>query len=210
MEEAVEAPEPYSLQAPSGNSVVFDLETTGIPARNERGFMPDYWRSAAYDGARIVSVAWRVLGPAPQLQVIKDGYHVIRPAGFEIPAEATAVHGITQADAERDGIAAREALAHLIQDIKDAEVLVAHNAQFDMSVLRSELCRLGWRGSVDITFRKRIVCTMREGRRAFNMAKAPRLAELLQAAAGEELQGAHDARNDVAACATCYARLLRA
>lgn len=193
----------------TSTSIIFDLETTGIPARIQCGLMPDYWMHDAYDGARMVSIAWRVLGPAPDFDVIKDEYRVVYPNGFTVPPQATAVHGISHQDAEHDGVQLATVLDDLLEDLARCDVIVAHNAQFDLSVLRSELSRMGRRDAIELTFRKHVVCTMKDGRAACRLPRIPKLGDLFRTLTGRELVGAHDARMDVDACAACYASLCR-
>ncbi|WP_454728756.1 exonuclease domain-containing protein [Cellulosimicrobium protaetiae] len=67
--------------------------------------------------------------------------------GVEIPAEATAIHGVTTAHAAAYGVApvtALEEIATLVVDAqRDGVPLVAYNAAFDLSLLDAELVRHG-------------------------------------------------------------------
>ncbi len=199
-----------TLAAPLGKSIIFDVETTGLPVRDGKGrFLPDYWQHSAYDGARLVSVAWRVIGPAPEMELIKDEYRVVCPDGFDIHKEATPIHGISHQDAVRHGVAIGDVLTDLINDMATCNVIVAHNAQFDMRILRSELSRFGRKADISTTFSKGLVCTMFEGRDVYKLSKLPKLAELLEKVTGRQLIDAHDARADVDACASCYIEMVK-
>lgn len=103
--------------------IVFDTETTGLDPR---------------DGHRLVEFAGIEL-----VERVPTGRHLhfyVNP-GRTMPAEAQAVHGITD-----DFLADKPAFATqaraLCDFLKDA-VLVAHNAQFDMRFLNFELERCG-------------------------------------------------------------------
>ncbi|WP_084102282.1 exonuclease domain-containing protein [Demequina sp. NBRC 110051] len=67
--------------------------------------------------------------------------------GVEIPARATEVHGITTAHAREHGVAPAEALEEIAEILASALSagfpVVAFNAQFDLSLLESELARHG-------------------------------------------------------------------
>ena len=106
--------------------VGFDTETTGVDV----------------DHDRIVTAAIVRRGPAG-MQVSR---WLIDP-GVEIPAGATAVHGITTAHARAHGSAPRESLDEIAETLAAAvvraEPLVAFNASFDLSLLDAELARHG-------------------------------------------------------------------
>ena len=78
--------------------LILDTETTGVTPT-----------------ARIVSLAWALYDDA-EVEV-SNAHHVIRPDGFTIPPDATAVHGITTAEARRKGIPIGDALTGLSNDI---------------------------------------------------------------------------------------------
>ncbi|MCL1898942.1 MAG: exonuclease domain-containing protein [Promicromonosporaceae bacterium] len=109
----------------------FDTETTGVSVDNDR----------------VVTAALVLQAPtadgAPRTEVRQ---WLIDP-GVEIPATATAVHGITTAHARAHGVAPYEAL----EDIADAlaahlragHPVVVYNAAYDLPLLDNELARHG-------------------------------------------------------------------
>jgi DNA polymerase-3 subunit epsilon len=105
----------------------FDTETTGL--------------DVAVD--RIVTAALVLRGP--------DGTRSVRTwlldPGVEIPAEATAIHGISTAEARahgQDAVGALEEIAAiLVHHVRHGVPLVAYNASFDLSLLDRELGRHG-------------------------------------------------------------------
>ncbi len=110
----------------AGPLLGLDTETTGVDV----------------DVDRIVTAALVLREPG--------GTHVrtwLIDPGVEIPAEATAIHGITTAHAAAHGSPAREALdeiATLVADgQRDGVPIVAYNAAFDLSLLDAELTRHG-------------------------------------------------------------------
>ncbi|MCB2176227.1 MAG: DNA polymerase III subunit epsilon [Actinomycetales bacterium] len=106
--------------------VGFDTETTGVDV----------------DRDRIVTAALVRRTPGGT-QVSR---WLIDP-GVEIPAAATAVHGITTEHARAHGCAPREALdeiaAELAAAVTRAEPVVAFNASYDLTLLDAELRRHG-------------------------------------------------------------------
>ena len=123
--------EPLSLfQAPEWTRLVgvFDLETTGI----------DVYRD------RIVTAHVGVLD--------RDGHVVdardwMADPGVEIPAAASAIHGVTTRRARAEGAPAGDVVAEVVESLRalfDAGIpVVAYNAPFDFSVLKYEALRHG-------------------------------------------------------------------
>ena len=105
----------------------FDLETDG----------PDP------EDARIVTATVLLLGAG---QPRMDAAWLVKPER-PIPAEATAVHGIETATAERDGIdrggAIQEIAAAIVWALSNGCALVAFNAAYDVTVLDRECRRVG-------------------------------------------------------------------
>ncbi len=183
----------------------FDTETTGIP-RNH-----DAPASDTANWPRLVQIAWSLTDEKGN--ELRSQASIIRPNGFEIPASATRVHGITTATAQRLGVEIKRVLTAFSKDLAAAEVLVAHNAQFDERVVGAEFYRSG-RKSNPLSGKK-LYCTMRSstafcripgGPRGF---KWPKLQELHRALFGVEFESAHDAVADVRACVRCFFELRR-
>lgn len=109
--------------------IAFDLETTG-PNPLE---------------ARVVSLATIRLDPDGKNG---GGADCIVNPGIDIPAEATAVHGISNAKALKEGVPAAEAIPSLARSLignRDAAPflvpVVAFNAVYDITVIHRELLR---------------------------------------------------------------------
>ena len=103
--------------------IVLDTETTGLdPSKN-----------------RIVEI-----GAIELMNHVPTGLHFhkyINPE-MDIPAEATAVHGITNARVAKEPVFA-EIAAEFIEFAGDAKFVI-HNAEFDMGFLNAEFVRLGF------------------------------------------------------------------
>ncbi|MEH3089399.1 MAG: 3'-5' exonuclease [Microbacterium arborescens] len=113
---------------------VFDLETTGVDVVSDR----------------IVSAHVGLLD-ADGLPVRADSW--LADPGMDIPEGATAVHGITTAQARADGRPAHEVVAEVVTALRalfDAGIpVVAYNAPFDFSMLKYEALRYGLDPLVD-------------------------------------------------------------
>jgi DNA polymerase-3 subunit epsilon len=112
----------------SDTLAVFDLETTGIDVET----------------SRIVTATVAVLDAEGAVQERVDW--LVNP-GIEIPAPATAVHGITTDQAIQDGRAPVECVAEIVATLRghlDRGIpLVAYNAPYDLTLLNRESMRHG-------------------------------------------------------------------
>ncbi len=110
-----------------GRLAAFDIETTGVDPLNDR----------------IVTAAVSVVGGGLPV----DDHSWLVDPGIEIPAGASAVHGVTTEQARADGIepaAAVEAINAVLSDqVLGGVPIVAFNARFDMTCLHSESIRHG-------------------------------------------------------------------
>ena len=181
----------------------FDTETTGLPA-NYRAPATDFdnW-------PRLVQVAW-LLADDKGTEV-ESARYLIKPQGFTIPAEVTAIHGITTAMALQSGVDLKIVLAAMAPTIAKASVLVAHNMKFDEMILGAEFLRVGYPNMVEAKDR---LCMMKAATAYCQLPgpcgyKWPNLQELHTKLFGKGFKGAHDALVDVRACWRCYVELRR-
>lgn len=111
-----------------GTLGVFDLETTGIDVRTSRIVSANVSVIDA-DGAVVERTDW------------------LADPGVEIPAQASAVHGITTERARAEGRPAGETVAEIIAAIRAVFdrglALTVYNAPYDLSLLRHEALRHG-------------------------------------------------------------------
>jgi DNA polymerase III subunit epsilon len=184
-----------------------DTETTGTPAN---------YRAPATDiknWPRLVEVCW--LPAVKQDRTVTLGKpvrYVIRPEGFQIPAKAAAIHGITTEMALADGDLIELVLCLLGHLVDRSEVIVAHNVAFDAPILGAEYHRLHF-GDNPLAD-KPTVCTMQLLTQWCKIPgpygyKWPTLQELHERLFGTRFDNAHSAEADVVACAKCYQEAIR-
>jgi len=105
---------------------VFDLETTGVDVTRER-IVTAHVGVIDAQGQELSSQQW------------------LADPGIEIPAGASAVHGISTATARAQGAPARAVVAEIVQTLRDLFAqqipIVAYNAAFDFSLLHHEAVR---------------------------------------------------------------------
>ena len=182
-------------------SIILDVETTGLPKSRK------YNDLEAFDKCRMVSICWEILDS--NNIVCKREHFYIRPDGFSIPGFATKIHGISQAYATEHGKCIKTILKALTDDMKkyDVKVVVAHNASFDMNVIRSELYRIKNYKALSFINKKEVYCTMLQGRRILKLKKNPKLTDLLKLLTGTGMTEMHQADVDTEACRKCYCEL---
>jgi DNA polymerase-3 subunit epsilon len=182
--------------------IFFDTETTGLP-RN--------WKAPVTDvenWPRLVQLAYLLFDEKGRK--LQAGNYIIRPEGFQIPSDASAVHGITTERAVREGIPIHTALLAFMDQVKSAQYLVAHNMAFDEKILGAELLRLRY----PLIQGPQKICTM-ESTVAFCALpgkfgyKWPKLSELHQKLFGTTFEEAHNAAVDIEATAKCFWELRR-
>lgn len=166
--------------------VFVDTETTGLP---QGGVEP-----------RIVSIAWMIAGAVDQPVVFR--HVILRPDGFVIPDVVVRIHGISTARAMREGVALPIVLDVFAADIAAAAAqgVVAHNLAFDRPIIEAEFSRLG-RTAPFATLNAH--CTMIQSRQRWPGERAG-LARAFERMFGRGFDGAHDAANDVWACAQLF------
>ncbi|MEN6561486.1 MAG: 3'-5' exonuclease [Acidobacteriota bacterium] len=184
----------------------FDCETTGLP--RVRYFAPE----VAEEWPRLVQIAWARYDPGGDPEDARC--HIVKPEGFRIPEDATAIHGISDAQARREGRALGEVLDDFLAEAeRPATTLVAHNFDYDRGVIGGELVRA--RKSLRF-LELPSICTMKGTtelcglRRPGGGLKWPTLDELHCYCFGYSYEGAHDAANDIGACARAFFKLLEA
>jgi DNA polymerase III epsilon subunit-like protein len=120
----------------------FDLETSGLPKQPEYNKYYTYTDIASYASSRVVQIGYTVHKIIGDNHVfVKEAEYIIVPRGFKIDNER--FHGINHSYACDKGIEFKDAIALMSNDLKKTNLIVAHNAGFDVNVLLSEMWRRG-------------------------------------------------------------------
>lgn len=195
------------------NILVFDTETTGLPRDDLRHKLdhPDYpW---------LVSFAGILFGP--DRVAIEEVHHLVKPDGWTWDENSEAMkkaHGIAFERAMAEGVPIREVLDDYARMREACTVVAGHNVSFDRQIMRAALMR---RPGAEVATgdagkgRWTVHCTLRLSERICCLPptpkmiekgmghkfKPPKLEEAYRHFFGEDMEGAHDAMNDVRACA---------
>jgi len=191
--------------------LIIDTETTGLPIFNKTGYhrFPSYRFLNKYNTSRIVSISWIVANE--KREQVKHAYHIIRPLDFTIDnsSKAVEIHGITAEIANEQGISWHVMYDEFIQDLVKCDTIVAHNIQFDISVLLSEMHRYNKVFGISTLLNKKRICTMKMGKDKMGTTKVPKLSELYEFLYNEPITNAHNASYDTLYCYKCLERMLQ-
>lgn len=180
--------------------VIFDSETTG-----RYDFKSDPW---AKHQPYLVQLAAAVYDDAGQCRA--KFCAIVNPAGWTIPEEVAAIHGITTAIAQQFGLPLLTVLESFEHFTRGAGMFVAHNKDFDVGILGTAYYRTGRIDCCPVNGRTPLFCTMKAGAPLtkipgqFGDYKWPKLSELHKHLFGFEHSSQHDALGDVEATARCY------
>lgn len=159
----------------------FDTETTGIDTSQ----------------ARVVSSTIALLGSEGE---VLERYDWLIDPGVEIPEAAARVHGITTEVARASGVEAAVGIAQILSQLASMVdrgfPLVAYNAPFDLSLLRSEAERYGLPWPEDLS---PVIDPLILDKQCDRYRKGKRTLEVVSAHYGVELGTAHDAGEDAIA-----------
>ncbi|WP_441251159.1 exonuclease domain-containing protein [Kitasatospora sp. McL0602] len=176
-----------------GPLAAFDLETTGVDVETDRivtasvlGIRAQRGDDPADDPGRWLSI---------------DRLSWIADPGVEIPAEASALHGITTARAQAEGRPAATVVkgiaAALAEHIRAGTPIVVMNAPYDLTLLDRELIRHGTPALAKQSRRALHVIDPRVlDKEVDRYRKGPRTLSDLCTHYGVRLDGAHEAAAD--------------
>lgn len=179
----------------------FDTETTGKPKRYDAPV------SDVDNYPRLVQLGYIVTDGD---QTLLETEILIYPNGFEIPEEASRIHGVTTERARREGLAIKHVLLDFVYWIGSVDLIVGHNVDFDVSVVGAEY----WRLYESNPFSgKKTICTMKSSTNFVGLPgkygfKYPKLSELYLKLFGMEMGAAHTALQDIQNTVKCYRALV--
>jgi DNA polymerase III subunit epsilon len=183
--------------------VVLDVETTGLPMRAERGAPPI--PADAPGQPRLASFCVIALDEN-LVEIEQDSIAaLIKPDGWEIGAEASAVNGLTTERCAAEGIPVADVLGVYSDLIGRGAIVVAHNVIFDTKIMRGELRRAFL---PDLFKQTRIICTMRAAADVITPGrKQVKLIDAYRHFFESDFADAHTAQADARACLALLRKL---
>lgn len=194
--------------------IVFDTETTGLPERGNNNV------TDTTKWPHIIQLSYIGFDTEKKEIFEYSDYIILLNPEVTISPESIAVHKITRERSEREGIPIEQVLAAFRECLKDADLIVAHNINFDKNMLMVECNR---RGLPNCFMRNGAFipefCTMTNTialcqlpnpvKKYADMGqfKWPSLAELHFKLFQSQTKGAHNAIVDVMVCLRCYVKI---
>jgi len=188
--------------------LVFDVETTGLPTKYKPSITElDVW-------PRIVQISW-IVYDASMMDLLKLEDHIIKlPKNMRIPESSTKIHGITNEMMKEKGKDLQNILNKFYEDLNNANIIVAHNLEFDKSMVQVESIR---RNLPYEFINKAEFCTMKNGENICKLtrvnkynkvvSKFPKLIELYDKLFNEVPNNLHNSLNDILVCFRCYFKM---
>lgn len=193
--------------------LVFDTETTGLPTNNynnTRGKWYKYW-------GHIVQISWILYDTEKNKILNMEDYIIKLDKEIDLPQSSIDIHSITRKKMETHGTELIPVISYFIEMLKLCDIIIGHNVEFDISMVRAELLRCG---AVDIflMINKKIVCTMKKYKKYCNIlarskrtgrifCKYPKLMELHEKLFGYIPFNLHDSLVDVIVCLRSYIKM---
>lgn len=205
--------------------LIFDTETTGLP----QGRNPSIMDSALWP--HIVQLSYIVYDTElSQVICITDDIIDI-PENVVISDFCVALHGITNLISKTKGIPISAAIQPFLQEFEKAELVIAHNMEFDLNMLGAELVRLKtsvqnskieskrWYDKIGMLIDStKLYCTMQSSLELCNIkavykttkkeyVKFPSLSELHTHLFGYIPANLHNSLHDSVVCLRCFYKM---
>ena len=208
----------------SGLALVFDTETTGL---NKTKILS---QDTLHLWPFIVQFSY-IMYDLSCNSIAKTVDVIIKmPDNVTIPEEATNIHGITNEMSIRQGEPIEKVLSEYFHDLQKADIVIGHNIQFDLSMIKVELLRIIYNGRLTyrqskiyrnyfhyITNMNNTYCTMHNSVNLCNIQaldkfgkpylKYPKLVELHQKLFSTTPNNLHNSLIDILATLRCYMKI---
>lgn len=185
--------------------LIFDTETTGLP-RNFNAPLSD-----SDNWPRMVQIAWQLHDENGNL--IENQDYIIKPEGYDIPFNATRIHGISTKMAKEEGRDLQEVLAEFKEVLTKAKIVAGHNIDFDYKIVGAEFFRKDMENTLEKIPQADTMeigtdfCQLGGGKNG--KYKSPKLTELYEKLYNEKFDEAHNAAADVNATAQVFFEMMR-
>jgi DNA polymerase-3 subunit alpha len=183
----------------------FDVETTGLPKFKNDGVSRYYdpCHTKFYDSSRVVSISW-ILSDDKDHNILSTDNFIVKPDKFIIPQFSINIHNITNNMAHTKGKNMRYVLDQFYEDICLADILVGHNVEFDINVIKSEMFRYNKINMCTTMDEKIKQCTLQIGQKFLNIGFRPKLEFLFEKLFNEKPKNCHNSLYDSLYSMNCY------
>ena len=179
-------------------ALIFDVETTGLPKKRKAELFDfNNWPD-------IVQISW-MLYNVSHGKIVSINDHIIKlQPGKTIPKSSTEIHGITNDIMEEKGEDIVNVLKKFNNDLMESQIIVAHNIDFDETIIGVESLR--WLDyNIFDNYKNMRYCTMRRSRKI--KRKWMKLVNLHEHLFKTVPQNLHNSLIDVFVCFRCFCKL---
>ena len=192
-------------------ALVFDVETTGLLPTKPTDEIP-----------HIIQLSFALYDTDKNKMVHIYNAYVKLPSSVNIRPIITDITGITREKLDSEGVKITEAIDEFYHAYKKADMIVAHNLHFDISMILMDGCPVvhELHGIFDFDVLKKagkqLYCTMQSGVDLCKLErsnsrgtylKQPKLSELYSCLFGKEPENLHNSAVDVAVCLRCFLKM---
>ena len=192
-------------------ALVFDVETTGLLPKIPTDEIP-----------HIIQLSFALYDTDKNKMIDIYNAYVKPTSGINLRPMITELTGITQEKLDMEGIEITEAVSEFYHAYKKADIIVAHNLHFDISMILMDGCPIipELHGIFDLDVLKKagkqLFCTMQSGIDLCKLErtnsrgpylKQPKLSELYFCLFGKEPKNLHNSAVDVAVCLRCFLKM---
>lgn len=199
----------------SCKKLIFDIETTGLPEKvriydntsvdnskyKDKFVHPSYVDK--YKNARVIELSYIILNEADEV----DSTHSYLIYNPDIVITNSDIHNITDDLCKNKGVDIATVLSTFENHMNEVDILIAHNIEFDFTILLSELYRAKKFETISVLKRKILYCTMINGSRFLNQRRYIKLIELYKHFYNDDTVQTHRALDDVMLCFKCYLKI---
>ena len=163
--------------------------------------------------------------------LLKTVDHIVKvPDSIVISEENSNIHGITDTISKTSGQNIESVLSEFMEDYNNADIVVAHNMEFDFNIIKVEFMRQIYNDKTSISEKeeltqklnclkgsKKLCCTMQESVELCNIkaltkagkeyVKFPSLSELHKHLFNVVPKKLHNSLNDVLICLRCFYKM---
>jgi DNA polymerase III epsilon subunit-like protein len=204
--------------------ITFDTETTGLPK------IKMITEKTLHLWPHIVQFSY-VIYDNETNNVLKTVDHIVKvPDSVVITEENSNIHGITDTMSKTSGQDIKDVLTEFMEDYNNADIIVAHNMEFDFNIIKVELMRQIYDDNQTtlqkeqvtqklntLKTSKKLCCTMQESVELCNIkaltrdgkeyVKFPSLSELHKHLFSVVPKKLHNSLNDVLICLRCFYKM---
>jgi|LauGreSuBDMM15SN_2_FD.fasta_scaffold192274_1 DNA polymerase III epsilon subunit-like protein len=194
--------------------LVFDTETSGLPEERGQSLY------ATHKWPFIMQLSYLFYDNSSNEVIELYDSLVKLDNNILLSEDSMAIHNITREMGNNSGKPIKEVLTSFINALMTADVIIGHNIQFDINIIRVECIRNNIKFNFNINKENKPIihyCTMKKGKNITNIEltsingtkyiKNPKLIELYKHYFNDEVNGLHNALADVLVCFRCYYKI---